>query len=155
MKNLGRDLSDGGQSEDFLSLVFITRDADEKPRSVVDSDHLSNQYDRISTKTKTLEGFSASLLPGDRILTMDLKAGYNHFRLHNDIRRYFVVSIALRWLSAILPLDCAPVRLDSEWVLVLSPGQSFFDHGQATVPLSGMQLRRRLCVVGRQAAEAD
>jgi hypothetical protein len=35
------------------------------------------------------------LLPGDRMLTMDLKAGYNHLRLNNDMRRYFVVSVAL------------------------------------------------------------
>jgi hypothetical protein len=40
-------------------------------------------------------GLSASLLPCDRIITMDLRAGYNYFRLHKDMRRYFVVSIAL------------------------------------------------------------
>jgi hypothetical protein len=57
-KNLGRVLSDGGQSGGvFVSRVYY---ADGKPRSVGDFGHLSDPYDRISTKNQTLEGFSAS-----------------------------------------------------------------------------------------------
>jgi hypothetical protein len=83
------------RAEEFLSREFNARYADGKPLSVGAFGHLSDHYDRISTKNETLEGFSASLLPGDRMLTRDLKVGYNHFRLHKDMRRYFVVSVAL------------------------------------------------------------
>jgi hypothetical protein len=48
------------RAEGFLSREFITHNADGKPRSVDDFGHLSDHYDRISTKNETLEGFSAS-----------------------------------------------------------------------------------------------
>jgi hypothetical protein len=78
-----------------VSRDFITRDPHGKPRAVGDFGRLRDHYDRISTKNETLEGFSGSLLPGDHMLSMDLKAGYNHFSLHKDMRRYFFISIAL------------------------------------------------------------
>ena len=81
-------------SEKFISREFVARDSDNKARSVADLSHLSDHYKPVPTK-KTLEGFSASLLPRDYLITMDLKSGYNHFRLHKDMRKYFVVSVLL------------------------------------------------------------
>jgi hypothetical protein len=34
-------------------------------------------------------------MPGDRMLSMDLRSGYNHFRLHPDMRKYFPVRIVM------------------------------------------------------------
>ena len=62
-------------------------------RAVADLSHLSEHYDKIHTTNTTLEGFSASLLPGDHLISMDLSSGYNHFRLHPDMRKYFTVSV--------------------------------------------------------------
>lgn len=57
--------------------------------------HISDHYGALSTKNETLERFSASLLPGDHLIVKELMAGYNHFRLYKDIRKYFVVSVQL------------------------------------------------------------
>jgi hypothetical protein len=80
----------------FVSREFIAYHADSKPRSVADLSHLSDHYDPIVTKSKTLEGFSASLLPDDHLLSMDLRSGFNHFRVHKDMRKYFTVRVKLR-----------------------------------------------------------
>jgi hypothetical protein len=50
--------------------------------------HFSDHYDSMVTKAKTLEDFSARLLPNDHLLSMDLRSGYHHFRLYPDIRKY-------------------------------------------------------------------
>jgi hypothetical protein len=34
-------------------------------------------------------------MPGDRMLSMDLRCGYNYFRLHPDMRKYFTVGIVM------------------------------------------------------------
>jgi hypothetical protein len=80
----------------FVSREFIAYNADSKPLSVADLSHLSDHYDRIVTKSETLEGFSASLLPDDNLLSMDLRSGFNHFRVHKDMRKYFTVRVKLR-----------------------------------------------------------
>lgn len=79
----------------FLSREFIARNSDGAPRAVVDLSHLSQHYEKVNTKYETLEGFSASLIPGYFLISMDLKSGYNHFRLHPDMRHYFTVSVTL------------------------------------------------------------
>lgn len=81
--------------EKFISREFIAWNGDGKARSVAELSHLSDHYDPIPSKNETLEGFSASLLPGDHLISLDLKSGYNHLRLHKDMRKYFDVSILL------------------------------------------------------------
>ena len=73
----------------------MARDSDNKARAVADLSHLSDHYRPMPTKNETLEGFSANLLPKDYLITMDLRSGYNHFRLHKDMRKFFVVSVLL------------------------------------------------------------
>lgn len=89
-----RELSaEEASKQKFVSREFITRDSDGKARAVADLSHLSNHYEPIVKKNTTLEGFSASLRPGDHLISMDLSSGYNHFRLHPDMRKYFTVSV--------------------------------------------------------------
>jgi hypothetical protein len=76
----------------YVSREFTSYNADSKPRSVADLSHLSGHYDPIVTKSDTLERFSASLLPNDHVLSMDLRYGFHHFRLHPDMRKFFSLS---------------------------------------------------------------
>jgi Reverse transcriptase (RNA-dependent DNA polymerase) len=73
----------------------MVQNKDGTMRGVADLSHLSDRYGSIATKAEALEGFSASLMPGDRMLSMDLRSGYNHFRLHSDMRKYFTVRIVM------------------------------------------------------------
>jgi Reverse transcriptase (RNA-dependent DNA polymerase) len=78
-----------------VSREFIARNSDGSARAVADLSHFSDHYDSIMTKAETLEGFSASLLPGDHLLSMDLRSGYHHFRFHPDMRKYFTVRVVM------------------------------------------------------------
>lgn len=62
------------------------------PRAVADLSHLSDHGAPIKIKS---EAFLATLLPRDTLIVMDLRSGYNVFRLHNDMRKYFTVSVIL------------------------------------------------------------
>jgi hypothetical protein len=44
---------------------------------------------------RDLGRLSASLLPGDHLLPMDLRSAYHHFRLHPDMRKYFTVRVVM------------------------------------------------------------
>jgi hypothetical protein len=77
----------------FLSREFVTIDTDGKRRSVSDLAHLSNHWDARPTKLDSLAGSPAVLIPGDRLLSFDLKGGYHHFRLHKDMREMFRVRV--------------------------------------------------------------
>jgi hypothetical protein len=73
----------------------MVQNTDGTKRGVADLSHLSDHNDSIATKGQTLEGFSASLMPGDRMLSMELRSGYNHFWLRPDMRKYFTVRIVM------------------------------------------------------------
>lgn len=89
-----RELSkEEAAQQDFVSREFITWDSSGNARATADLSHLSDHYEPIRTTNTTLEGFSASLLPGDYLISMDLSSGYNHFRLHPGMRKYFTVSV--------------------------------------------------------------
>jgi hypothetical protein len=91
-----RDLSlEQGRREQYVSREFMVQNTDVTMRGVADLSHLSDHYDSIATNAETLEGFSASLMPRDRILSIDLCSGYNHFRLHPDMQKYFTVRIVM------------------------------------------------------------
>jgi hypothetical protein len=57
--------------------------------------HLSEHYDPVVTKSEGLEGFAASLLSEDTMLSTDLLSGYHHVRLHPEMRRYFSVTVMM------------------------------------------------------------
>jgi hypothetical protein len=83
-----RELSpEEGRKESYVSREFIARNSDGSARSVADLSQFSDQHEAIATKSETLERFSASLMPDDRLLSMDLRSGYHHFRLHSDMRK--------------------------------------------------------------------
>jgi head-tail adaptor len=85
-----RELSlEQGRREQYVSRDFKVQNTDGTMRGVADLSHLPDHYDAIATKAETLEGFSASLMSGDRMLSMDLRSGYNHFRLYPDMRKCF------------------------------------------------------------------
>jgi hypothetical protein len=91
-----RELSlEKGRREQYVSREFMVQNTYGTMRGVADMSHLSDHYDTIATKSETLEGFSATLVPGDRMLSMDLRSEYNHFRLHPDMRKYFTVRIVM------------------------------------------------------------
>jgi hypothetical protein len=69
----------------------MVQNTDGTMRGVADRSHLSDHNDSIATKGETLEGFSVSLMPGDRMLSMELRSGYNHFMMRPDMRKYFTV----------------------------------------------------------------
>jgi Reverse transcriptase (RNA-dependent DNA polymerase) len=96
-ERIWKDLSDEEAGKClYVSREFVAYNADSKPRSVADLSHLSDHYDPIVTKSETLEGFSASLLPDDHFLSMDLRSGFNHFRLHPDMRMLFTVRVKMQ-----------------------------------------------------------
>ena len=74
-------------NERFISRELVARDSDQNARAVADLSHLSDHYKPLKSKNETLEGFSASLLPRDYLISLDLKSWYNHFRLHKDLRK--------------------------------------------------------------------
>jgi hypothetical protein len=77
----------------FLSREFVTTDTDGKRRSGSDLANMSNHWDARTTKLDSLTGSPAVLVPGDRLLSFDLKGGYHHFRLHKDMRAIFRVRV--------------------------------------------------------------
>jgi hypothetical protein len=80
------------RSAKYVSREFVARDTEGAGRSIEDFSHLSDHYSALLTKSETLEGFSVSIRMHDSMLSMDLRSGYNHFRLHPAMRDYFVVS---------------------------------------------------------------
>jgi hypothetical protein len=77
----------------YISREFIARDSDGKSRAVAEWSHLSIHYDGVITKSEEFEGFAASMLLEVTVISMDLKSGYHHLRLHPDMREYFSVSV--------------------------------------------------------------
>jgi hypothetical protein len=55
---------------------------------VADMSQLSTPFDPLGRKSETLKGFAESLIPEDHVITMYLRSGYYHFRLHPDMRKY-------------------------------------------------------------------
>jgi hypothetical protein len=65
-----RELSlEQGRREQYESRKFMVQNTDGSLRGVADLSHLSDHYDSIATKAETLEVFSASLMPGDRMVS--------------------------------------------------------------------------------------
>jgi hypothetical protein len=83
------------RSVKYVSREFVARDADGAGQSVGDFSHLSDRYSAVLTKSEKLEGFSVSMRRHDTMLSMDLRFGYNHFRLQPTMRDYFFVSVKL------------------------------------------------------------
>jgi hypothetical protein len=93
----------------YVSRELFAYNADSKPRSVAYLSHLPDHYDPIVTKSETLEGFSVSLLPDDHLLSMDLRSGFHHFRLHPDMRKFFTVRVKCRVAdTGIFSILCYP-----------------------------------------------
>jgi hypothetical protein len=80
----------------YLRCEFVTTNTDGKRRSVSGLSHLSDHWDARPTTLDSLAGSTAVLIPGDRLLSFDLKAGYHHFRLHKDMRAMFRVRVDSR-----------------------------------------------------------
>jgi hypothetical protein len=84
----------------FVSREFIARNSDASVRAVADLSHFSDHYNSMVARAETLEGFSASLLPNDHLLSMDSRSAYHHFRLHHfrlhpGVRKYFTVRVVV------------------------------------------------------------
>jgi Reverse transcriptase (RNA-dependent DNA polymerase) len=83
------------RSAKYVSRVFVARDADGAGRSVGDFSQLSDHYSAVLTMSDTLKCFSVSMRRHDKMLSMDLRSGYKHIRLHPAMRDYFVVPVNL------------------------------------------------------------
>jgi hypothetical protein len=119
-----RELSlEQGRREQYASREFMVQNTDGNMRGVADLSHLSDHYDSVATKAETLEGSSASLMPGDRMPSMDLGSGYNHFRLHLDMRKSFTVRIVM---ADAISVSCASIWKEPFWLLVLEIGAEIF-----------------------------
>jgi hypothetical protein len=141
----------------YVSREFMVQNTDRTMRGVADLSHLSDHYDSIVTKAETLEGFSASLMPGDRMLSMDLRSRYNYFRLHPDMRKYFTVGIVTadgtdRYCHLCFHFDGAVLAIGSR------DSAEILDYGQEDARLSCFELCQRLrdcsisrppCIIGR------
>jgi hypothetical protein len=107
-----------------MSREFIARDLDGKARSVEDLSHLSEHYDPVVTKSEGLEGFAASLLSEDTMLSMDLKCGYRHFRLHLNMRQCVSVTVMMVGGTKHFFFSTSPCRLDGVGVVTGSSASS-------------------------------
>jgi hypothetical protein len=148
-----RELSlEQGRREQYVSREFMAQNTDGTMRGVADLSHLSEHYNSIATKAETLEGFSASLMPEDRMLSMDLCSGYNHFRLHPDMRKYFYCKDSDGgWHRALFSVSCASIWIEPFWLLVLEISAEILDYGQEDTRLSCFELCRRFldCSISR------
>jgi Reverse transcriptase (RNA-dependent DNA polymerase) len=88
-----RELSlEQGRREQYVSREFMVQNTDGTMRGVADLSHL---LDQLLRKRRPSRVFLRVLMSGDRMLSMDLRSGYNHFRLHPDMRKYFTVRIVM------------------------------------------------------------
>jgi hypothetical protein len=156
--DLERAVSGARSSRAVCVPEFIVQNKDGAMRGVADLSHLSDHYDSLATKAETLMGFSTSLMPGDRMHSMDMRSGYNHFRLHPDMRKYFTVRIVIadgteRYFQyLVLPFGWS--RSDY-W---FPSSAEILDYGQEDARLSCFELCRRIrdcsslrppCIIGR------
>ena len=73
------------------SFVVWQGDGDQrKGRLVLNFKEQSTHWRKGSVKMETLEQFAQDLTKGDYLLTMDIKSGYHHFRLHPRMRNWFL-----------------------------------------------------------------
>jgi hypothetical protein len=109
----------------YMSRVFIARDSDGKARAVADLSHLFDHYGGVITKSEGLEGFAASMLQEDTMISMDLKSGYHQMRLHPYMRQYFSISVmtADGMDGEVLHV----FRAEPEWFLVCPNCHSILD----------------------------
>ena len=78
-------------------------------RAVADFSEMTEYFPRMKMKYESLAEFCGSLTKGDRLLTWDFRSGYNHFRLHPSMRKYFVVRFMGRHFRYIaLPFGWGP-----------------------------------------------
>lgn len=107
----------------YASHEIIARDGDGNSRSVDDHLYLSDHYKPLPSKNETLEALAASLLPRDRLITMDLKSLYHHLNLHKNMPKYFVVSVMLAERRCVTFINIVLPFRWSRSVLVLSFGK--------------------------------
>jgi Reverse transcriptase (RNA-dependent DNA polymerase) len=61
-----------------------------RPRLVLNFKQQSLHWQKGSVRMESLEAFAEDLKPQDRLLSMDVKSGYHHFRLHPRMRDWFL-----------------------------------------------------------------
>ena len=83
-----------------ISNGFIVHQAD-KRRLVVNLSRQSKFFRDQPTKMETLESFAVELDQDDQMFSFDIAKGYHHFRLHPDIRDWFVYKIDGRYFRCI------------------------------------------------------
>ena len=82
-----------------ISNGFIVRT--EKRRLVVNLKRQSGLFRSVPVKMETLESFALEIKPNDHLLSFDIEKGYHHFRLHPDIRNWFLFRIDGRYFRCI------------------------------------------------------
>ena len=83
-----------------ISNGFVVHQAD-KRRLVVNLSRQSKLFRDQPTKMETLESFAVDLAQGDHMFSFDIAKGYHHFRLHPDIRNWFIYRINGRYFRCI------------------------------------------------------
>jgi hypothetical protein len=94
----------------MISSAFVVRKSDtNEPRFVINLHHQSKHWETKSVKMETLAGYVGRLRQGDNLLSWDLKGGYRHFRLHPDMRKYFIFAFENRYYQCVaLPFGWGP-----------------------------------------------
>lgn len=83
-----------------ISNGFVVHQGDKK-RLVVNLSRQSGFFSDQSTKMETLESFALELKQSDHMFSFDIAKGYHHFRLHPDIRDWFIYKIDGRYFRCI------------------------------------------------------
>lgn len=82
----------------IISSAFVVwqeqEDGQQKGRFVVNLCKQSKHWKKGSVKMESLPEFAMSVQKGDHFISMDIKAGYRHFRLHPLMRDWFIFRYA-------------------------------------------------------------
>lgn len=73
----------------------------DKRRLVINLSRQSDLFRSTPVKMETLESFALELDPADHLMSFDIQKGYHHFRLHPDIRNWFIFVLAGRYYRCI------------------------------------------------------
>ena len=72
-----------------------------KNRLVFNFNRQIKLFGQVPVKMETLERFGANLIKDDVLMSLDIKKGYHHFRLHPKIRNWFIFHVAGRFFRCI------------------------------------------------------
>ena len=82
-------------------VVWQEKEEERKGRLVVNLSLQSQHWTKDTVRMETLAEFAMQVQPGDHMLSMDVLKGFRHFRLHPDMRNWFIFRYTGRYFQCV------------------------------------------------------